>query len=128
MKKIMSLMMVIAFAGGMIACTPSQESVQQEDKATKIAQFLEDFINRSQNSGGKVTCNASRIGDSLIQCDLHFISEMDNLSIMANTKGIAEMNGESGIAATIYFAGYRGQLKVCEYKWDMHNRTVTKVE
>jgi hypothetical protein len=128
MKKIMWLSMVMAFVVGVIACTPSQESVQQEDKATKIARFLEDFINRPQNSGGKVTCNARRIGDSLIQCDLYFVSEMDNLSIIANTKGIAEMNGESGLAATIYFAGYREQLKVCEYKWDMHNRTVTRVK
>lgn len=106
----------------------NKEKVRSDDKATKVAAFLQGYINRPENSGGKVKCEARRIDDNLVQCDLHYVSGVTNLGVIANTKGIAEMSGEVGIATTVYFAGWRGNLKVCEYKWDVYSRTVTRVK
>lgn len=121
---LLALGIVITLFGG----GSNKGNIRSDDKATKVAAFLQDYINRPENSGGKVTCEARRIDENLVQCDLRYVSGMTNLGIIANTKGIAEMSGEVGIASTVYFTGWRGNLKVCEYKWDIYSRTVTPVK
>ena len=86
------------------------------------------MLNRPENNGGKIKCEARRIVNNTVQCDLRYISGMTNLDIIVNTKEIAEMMGEIGIASNIYFTGWRGNLKVCEYKWDVYSRKVTEVK
>ncbi len=100
------------------------ESVQTEDKAPQIAAFIQTKV----NTGGYQGCQTRVIGKNLVQCDLIFPAGTSSLSVLANTKGVAETFGQIGLASTIYFAGYSGNLRVCEFQWDMHLRTIKRTQ
>jgi hypothetical protein len=60
---------------------------------------------------------------------MHFPAGTSTSTVVANTKGVAEMFAQAArLAATIYYIGYSGKQKVCEYKYSMYDATVTKVK
>lgn len=88
----------------------------------RIAAFIQEKVNTDGYHG----CEARTIGKDLVQCDLHFPIGTSSETVFVNTKEVAESFGQIGLASTIYFAGYSGRLKICEFKWDMHSRTLKR--
>lgn len=99
---------------------------QTEDKAGVIALFIESKV----NIGGYSGCETRVISPGnpgIIQCDLHWPAGTNSSTVKANTKGIADVFAQAGrLAATIYYTGYSGNQKVCEYQYDPYSGTVEK--
>jgi len=94
----------------------------KKDKAQEIASYIQEKV----NTGGFSGCSASRIGDQLVQVDMNFPAGTDRLTVEANTSGVGDRFAQVGLDSTIYYAGYSGRLKVCEYKYDRFTMTVKK--
>jgi hypothetical protein len=96
-----------------------------EDKSSQIASWIESKV----NTGGYNGCQCKRLAADLVQCNLYFPAGTNTSSVAANVKGVAELFAQAGrLAATIYYTGYSGSQKVCEYKYDMYDATVTKTK
>lgn len=94
-----------------------------EDKSSQIASFIESKI----NTGGYTGCSCRSIGSQLVQCDMNFPAGTSRNTVVANTQGVADLFAQVGaITSTIYYIGYSGSQKVCEFKYDMYSRTVTR--
>ena len=98
------------------------EDLADEAKTHQIASFIEGKI----NSGGYNGCRARVLQPGLIQCDLGFPLGTNSSTVRENVNGVAELFGQIGLASTIYFTGYVGNLKVCEYKYDPFSRSIIK--
>lgn len=96
----------------------------QDDKAQKIASYIQEKV----NTGGYSGCTATKISDQLVQVDMNFLAGTDRLTVEANTRGVADTFAQVGLDSTIYYAGYSGRLKVCEYKYDRFTMTVKKTD
>ncbi len=107
-----------------IMCCTNESQI--EDKAGPIASFIESKV----NVGGYSGCETRVISPGnpgIVQCDLHWPSGTKSATVEVNTRGIADIFAQIGpLAATIYYAGYSGNQKVCEYEYDPHSRTVKK--
>lgn len=98
-------------------------SPKAEDKSSQIATFIESKV----NTGGYTGCSCRPIGNQLVQCDMNFPAGTSRNTVIANTQGVADLFAQVGaLASTIYYTGYSGSQKVCEFKYDMYSRTVTK--
>jgi hypothetical protein len=96
-----------------------------EDKSSKIASFIQSEV----NTGGYKGCQCKSLGADLVKCNLYFPAGTNTRSVEANVKGVAERFAQAGrLAATIRYIGYSGSQKVCEYKYDMYDATVTKTK
>ena len=92
--------------------------VFSEDKSLKIASFIESEV----NTGGYKGCQCKSIGANLVKCNLRFPAGKSTSIVEANVKGAAELFAQTGrLASTIYYIGYSGSQKVCEYKYDMYD-------
>lgn len=102
----------------------SNHDPPKEDKAGKIAAWIQEKV----NSDGFTGCQTRVIvpGDpGVIRCDLYFPAGTSSYTVKANTKGVAELFAQVGrIAATIYYTGYSGAQKVCEYEYDCYSGRV----
>jgi hypothetical protein len=48
-------------------------------------------------------------------------------TVIANTQGVADFIAQAAaLASTIYYTGYSGSQKICEFKYDMYSRTVER--
>jgi hypothetical protein len=98
-------------------------SPKAEDKSSQIASFIESKV----NTGGYTGCSCRSIGNQLVQCDMNFPAGTSRNTVIANTQGVADLFAQVGtLASTIYYTGYSGSQKVCEFKYDMYSRTVTR--
>jgi len=133
MKKILSVGFVLivftALLSFLLDYNPSNYPIQKntssqpEDKTYKIISFIESKINAEGYNG----CTCRRIDDNLVQCDLQFPTGTTTLDVSYNTRGVAETFAQAApLAATIYYTGYSGNQKVCEFKYDMYARTVKR--
>ena len=93
--------------------------------ATKTSQIA-SFIETKVNSGGYNGCRARVIEAGLIQCDLTFPSGTSSSAVRENVNSLAELFGQVGLASVVYFTGYAGSLKVCDYKYDPYSRSIIK--
>lgn len=96
----------------------------QNDKAQKIASYIQERV----STGGFSGCTASRIDNQLVQVDISFPAGTDRLTVEANVSGVADRFAQAGLDSTIYYAGYSGRLKVCEYKYDRFTMMVKKTD
>ena len=98
-------------------------STKAEDKSSQIAQFIQSKV----NVGGYTGCSCRSLGDQLVQCDMKFPAGTSKNTVIANTEGTADLFAQVGaLASTIHYTGYSGSQKVCEFKYDMYSRTVTR--
>jgi hypothetical protein len=98
-------------------------SPEAEDKSSQIASFIQSQV----NTGGYTGCSCRSIGNQLVQCDMNFPAGTSRNTVIANTQGVADSIAQAAaLAATIYYTGYSGNQKVCEFKYDMYSRTVTR--
>ena len=101
----------------------SQKNVT-DDKATKIARLIEQKVNTEGYTG----CETRVIekGDpGIVQCDLHFPAGTNSWTVRINTKGVAETFAQAArLASTIYYIGYSGTQRVCEYQYDCYSGRV----
>jgi len=98
-------------------------SPKAEEKSPQIASFIQSKV----NTGGYTGCSCRSIGNQLIQCDMNFPPGTSRYTVIANTQGVADLFAQVGaLASTIYYTGYSGSQKVCEFKYDMFSRTVTR--
>ncbi len=98
-------------------------SPEAEDKSSQIASFIQSQV----NTGGYTGCSCRSIGNQLVQCDMNFPARTSRNTVIANTQGVADSIAQAAaLVATIYYTGYSGNQKVCEFKYDMYSRTVTR--
>lgn len=96
-----------------------------EDKSSQIASWIESKVNTGGYNGG----DCKSLSANLVKCTLSFPAGTNTLSVEANVKGTADLFAQIGkLASTIYYVGYSGSQKVCEYKYDMYDSTVTKTK
>jgi len=100
-------------------------SAKAEDKSTQIASWIESKINTGGYNGGQ--CKSLAV--NLVKCNMRFPSGTKPSSVKTNVKGVSELFAQVGkLASSIYYIGYSGSQKVCEYKYDMYSGTVTKTK
>lgn len=118
MKKILSLISI------MIIFTILFSSLAFcQDKSSQIASFIEGKV----NSGGFSGCSCRSIGKQLVQCDIQFPPGTNKLEATRNVEGVADMFAQVGrLASTIYYTGYVGSQKICEFKYDMFSGEVVR--
>lgn len=87
------------------------------EQTKKIAAWIGDKINSDKKKLVNAECKAVTIG--VVNCKLRFSLDMDNLSVVANTRKLAELMGEIGIGAHVSFVGQKGYRRICEYSWDL---------
>jgi len=112
--------------------TPSQsrtkstsQSSTQEDKSQEIAAFIQEKV----NVGGFSGCVARSIGYQVVEVKLQFPAGTSRSTVEANVSGVADHFAQVGrLASTIYYRGYSGEQRVCEYKYDPFSATVKKVK
>jgi hypothetical protein len=98
-------------------------SPKAEDKSSQIAEFIQGKV----NAGGYTGCSCRSIGNQLVQCDMNFPAGTSKTTVIANTEGTADLFAQVGaLASTIYYTGYSGSQKVCEFQYDMYSRRVTR--
>jgi hypothetical protein len=115
-KIILTMMILLAF---MVS------NALSEDKSSQIASWVQSKVNK----GGYNGCQCKRLSDNLVKCNMYFPAGTNTTSVQANVKGVAEFFAQVGrLAATIYYIGYSGNQKVCEYKYDMYDATVKKTK
>ena len=92
-----------------------------EDKSSEIATFIESKV----NTGGYNGCSCRSNG--IVHCNMDFPAGTSRYAVIANTQGVADLFAQIGpLAATIYYTGYSGSQKVCEFKDDRYSRKVTR--
>jgi hypothetical protein len=58
---------------------------------------------------------------------MNFPAGTSKTTVIANTEGTADLFAQVGaIASTIYYTGYSGSQKVCEFQYDMYSRRVIR--
>jgi hypothetical protein len=58
---------------------------------------------------------------------MDFPAGTSRYAVIANTQGVADLFAQIGpLAATIYYTGYSGSQKVCEFKDDRYSGKVTR--
>jgi hypothetical protein len=100
----------------------SRPIADKEDKSEEIAKYIQDTV----NVGGFNGCSARASVYQMVWVDMRFPAGTERYAVEANTSGVADRFAKIGLAANIYYTGYSGNLKVCEYKYDMYLRTVIK--
>lgn len=96
-----------------------------EDKSQEIAQFIQSRV----NTGGYTGCVARSMGHQLVEVKLNFPAGTSRASVEANVSGVADQFAQVGrLASTIYYQGYSGEQKVCEYKYDPISASVKKAK
>ena len=112
--------------------TPSQsrtkstsQSSTQEDKSQEIAAFIQERV----NTGGFNGCVARSIGHQVVEVKINFPAGTSSATVETNVSGVADHFAQIGrLASTIYYRGYSGEQRVCEYKYDPFSATVKKVK
>ena len=98
-------------------------AAKAEDKSSQIAEFIQG----KANTGGYTGCSCRSIGNQLVQCDMNFPAGTSKTTVIANTEGTADLFAQVGaIASTIYYTGYSGSQRVCEFQYDMYSRRVKR--
>ena len=96
-----------------------------QDTAGQIASWIQSKV----NTGGYNGASCRRLADSLVKCEMHFKAGTSTSTVVANTKAVADTFAQIGrLAETIHYIGYSGAQRVCEYKYDMNNATVSQVK
>jgi hypothetical protein len=109
---------------GCVSATANSTSTGSEDKSQEIAQFIQERV----NTGGYTGCVARRIGNQLVEVKLNFPAGTSRATVEANVSGVADQFAQVGrLASTIFYRGYSGEQRVCEYKYDPYSATVKKV-
>jgi hypothetical protein len=116
MKKPVNYLILLAFL------IPVYMVNAEEDASLKIASFIESKVNSDGFSGAR--CRS--LGKDLVQCDIIFPMGTDKVSAIKNVEGVADLFGQIPMKATVFYTGYIGTLKVCEFKYDMYSRTITR--
>jgi len=94
-----------------------------QDKSSQIASFIEGKV----NSDGFNGCSCRSIGNQLVQCDIRFPIGTNKAEATRNVEGVADLFAQVGrLASTIYYTGYVGSQKVCEFKYDMYSGEVVR--
>jgi hypothetical protein len=96
----------------------------EPDKTQEIASYIQKKVNTDGFNG----CTATKIDNQLVQVDMNFPAGTNRLTVEANTRGVADLFAQVGLDSTIFYAGYSGRLKVCEYKFDKFTMTVKKTD
>lgn len=118
--RILLLCLIIAY----ILLLKTEEGTAQSSKAPEIATFIQAKV----NTGGYNGCRCEVLGSDLIQCNLNFEGGTSRYEVIANTQGVADLFAQIGLAATVYYRGFSGKQKICEFKYDMYSRMVTRKE
>lgn len=120
------LYLIISIFFILCACSDDETTVpvqKEDDKSPQIAELIQSKV----NTGGYNGCVAKSIGYQVVKVELHFPAGTRRLSVEANTKGVADMLAQSvRFASTIYYYGYSGRQKICEYEYDPYTTMVTK--
>lgn len=96
-----------------------------EDKSGQIASWIQGGV----NTGGYNGCRCRSIGNNLVQCDMNFPAGTSRATVIANTQGVADKFAQAArLASTIYYTGYSGSQKVCEFKYNMWTGSVDRVK
>lgn len=91
---------------------------KDEDKSEKIAQFIQSNVKYA-------TCKS--LGEGLVKCDIKLPIGTSIPATCSSIENVANTFAQMGrMAATVYYIGYVGSQKVCEYKYYMWSGTVTK--
>jgi hypothetical protein len=114
----------LLFLMTLISCSESQTGLADRKKTEDIASLIQKTV----NVGGYDGCRTRVIDKGLIQCDLKFPLGTSPLTVLTNTRGVAESLSQVRLAATIYYAGYAGDLKVCEFKFDPLKSSLDRVK
>lgn len=115
MKKAVSLIGIILLV--------SVSYVYSDDKSPGIASFIESKV----NSGGFSGCSCRSIGENLVQCDIRFPAGTNKQDATTAVEGVSDMFAQVGaMASTIYYTGYVGSQRVCEFIYDMTSRRVKR--
>jgi cytoskeletal protein RodZ len=105
--------------------TAKSTSTSTDDKSSEIAQFIQSRV----NTGGYTGCVARSMGHQLVEVKLNFPAGTSRASVEANVSGVADQFAQVGrLASTIYYRGYSGEQKACEYKYDPYSASVKKVK
>lgn len=95
-----------------------------DDKSQQIAKFIQERV----NTGGYDGCVARSLGYQLVEVKLRFPAGTSRLAVEANVSGVADQFAQVGrLASAIYYRGYSGEQRICEYKYDPYSATVKKV-
>lgn len=95
------------------------------NKSAEIALWIESKVNTDSYNG----CQCKSLSPDLVKCNLYFPAGTNTLSVEADVKGVAELFAQvDRLATTIYYVGFSGNQKVCEYKYDMYDATITKIK
>lgn len=117
---------LLYFYGDFKPSSTHSEIRDSEDKSLQVANFIQSKV----NTEGYTECRCRPIGDKvvpIVQCDLNFPVGTSRYTVIANTQGVADMFAQVGaLASTIYYTGYSGSQKVCEFQYDMYSTTVTR--
>jgi hypothetical protein len=58
---------------------------------------------------------------------MNFPAGTSKTNVIVNTEGVADLFAQAGaLASTIFYTGYSGSQKVCEFQYDMNSRRVTR--
>ena len=110
LKKFFTLLIIFFFSVATYA--------QDQDQSKKIAQFIQSNVKYT-------TCRS--LIEGYVKCKIELPMGISIRVASATVEHVANTVAQVGrIAATIYYTGYVGNQKVCEYKYDMWSRTVTK--
>jgi hypothetical protein len=100
-------------------------STSTDDKSSEVAQFIQSRV----NTGGYTGCVARSMGHQLVEVKLNFPAGTSRATVEANVSGVADQFAQVGrLASTIYYRGYSGEQRVCEYKYDPYSASVKKVK
>jgi hypothetical protein len=105
--------------------TSKSPATDSEDKSAEIAKFIQ----RQVNTGGYAGCVARRVGYQAVEVRMNFPAGTTRATVEANTSGVADHFAQVGrLASTIYYRGYSGEQRVCEYKYDPYSASVKKTK
>lgn len=91
---------------------------QDEDKSEKIAHFIQSKVDYT-------TCRS--LGEALVRCDIRLPIGTSMPTGISSIENVANTFAQVGrMASTVYYTGYIGSQKICEYKYDMWSGTVSK--
>ena len=92
------------------------------EKTQQIAAYIQNKTNIKGYDG----CRAFMIRPGLVECELHFPLSASDATIEINVRGAANLWCSLGVAASIYVDGWRGNQRVCCYKYSVHTLSVSK--
>ncbi len=99
--------------------------VSSQDKSLEIASWIESKV----NTGGFSGCSCRSLGNQLVQCDIRFPIGTNKYQAISETEKVADLFAQMGrLASTIYYTGYVGSQRVCEFKYNMFSGEVSKTK